>query len=71
LIVLSGDERGIPLALGAAICLADEREVVRFTYLLRESDISIDDPLSSIKAVIGLPNLMARYENDFQSIQFN
>lgn len=71
IIISTGDERGIPLALAAAVRLGAEREIVRLTYMLRNSGLNTDDPMSSIRSVLNIPEIISMYEADINSLSFN
>ena len=51
--------------------LGAEREIVRLTYMLRNSGLNADDPMSSIRSVLNMPEIISMYEDDINSLSFN
>ncbi|MEO0393517.1 MAG: hypothetical protein AAF213_09735, partial [Pseudomonadota bacterium] len=61
LMIISGDERGIPLALAAAIRLEDMVAIERYQQMLAQSELNQEYPFGSIKAVLNMPHVVSKY----------
>jgi TolB-like protein len=71
LIALSGDERGVPLALAAAIALGDWPAIEKYRDRLARSSIPPDDPMRPLRSVLNVPVLVKKYERVLEPVLTN
>ena len=68
LMMVNGDERGIPLALAAAIRLNNQVAVDQYRELLAASALNPDDPMASIQAVLNVPEVIEQYRDALSTV---
>ncbi|MBV6632331.1 MAG: tetratricopeptide repeat protein [Alphaproteobacteria bacterium] len=61
LIVLSGDQRGVPLALAPAIRLGSDSKVQRLQAALDAEQLSAEEALEAVRTVLNDPELIDEY----------
>jgi len=61
-IIRAGDDRGLPLALAAAVALGDLTRIVRYDKTLSDQGKTAIEALSAIRSVVNVPELLDRYQ---------